>query len=90
RRLLGWVREAGFPDHSVSTSTWCFADPEMREFWGGSWADRITRSGVARDAVELGFATTDELERLAAAWRTWAASEDGIFTVVHTEVLARR
>ncbi|WP_108717824.1 MULTISPECIES: methyltransferase domain-containing protein [Miniimonas] len=90
RRLLGWVREAGFTDHSVSTSTWCFADPEMREFWGGSWADRITRSGVARDAVELGFATTDELERLAAAWRTWAASEDGIFTVVHTEVLARR
>jgi SAM-dependent methyltransferase len=91
RYLLAWAREAGFVQVDVSTSTWTFADPETRAWWGGLWADRVSHpgSGLAAQAVEYGLATTDELADLAEGWRAWSAQEDGYFAVVHAEVLAR-
>src|SRR5438552_5361150 len=37
RHLLGWVQTAGFTDAMASSSTWTFADPEGRAWWGGLW-----------------------------------------------------
>jgi SAM-dependent methyltransferase len=90
RRLPAWVRDAGFEDLTVSSSTWTFADPEGRTWWGGLWADRCADSGFAQQAVEYGLADDVELADIAAAWRAWADAPDGFFMVPHVEVLARR
>jgi SAM-dependent methyltransferase len=89
RRLLAWAHAAGFTDVTASASAWCFATPEDRSYWAGTWATRTTSSAVAERAVELGMATAEELEQCAQAWRDWAASADGWFAVLHFEVIAR-
>ncbi|MGY0385336.1 class I SAM-dependent methyltransferase [Nocardioides sp. WG-D5] len=89
RRLVSWARAASFTDIDASSSTWCFADPEDRAWWGGMWADRFTDSAVARQLVASGDATTADLARVADGWRSWAGAEDGWFSVLHGEILAR-
>jgi len=89
RRLLSWSRAAGFTDVTATSSTWCFADAEDRAWWGGLWADRVTGTDLARQAVEAGLATTEELADVAAGWRRWATDDDGWFSVLHGEVVAR-
>ena len=88
-RLLSWFRTAGFSDVEASTSTWCYATPELRSWWGGTWAERC-RSSFGPQAVELGLTTPAELEEMAGAWQEWAEADDGWFVVVHGEILAHR
>ena len=89
RFLLAWTHAAGFTDVQAGASTWCFATPEDREWWGGLWADRVTESAIATQAVEIGAATEAQLREMADAWRHWAAEPDGWFAVLHGEILAR-
>jgi ubiquinone/menaquinone biosynthesis C-methylase UbiE len=89
RHLLAWAHTAGFEDVVSSASTWCFATPKDRAWWGGLWADRVTESSLARQAVERGLATPDRLVELARGWRQWAEHPDGWFVVLHGEILAR-
>lgn len=89
RHLPGWVRAAGFRDVTVTGSTWTFADPEGRAWWGGMWADRCLESGFAQQAVDYGFTDRVELATIADAWKAWAEEPDGLFLVPHVEVLAR-
>jgi SAM-dependent methyltransferase len=89
RRLLSWARQAGFADVAATSSTWCFATPEDRAWWGGVWADRIVGSDLAVQLVRSGAATTDHLRRISDAWREWASAPDGWFSLVHGEILAR-
>jgi ubiquinone/menaquinone biosynthesis C-methylase UbiE len=88
-RLLGLAHEAGFTDVSVSSSTWTFADPEARAWWGGLWADRMRFSRIAEQAVEYGLSDRDELERIGAAFLRWVESPDAVFVTPHVEILAR-
>jgi ubiquinone/menaquinone biosynthesis C-methylase UbiE len=87
RRLLAWAHAAGFTEVVPSASTWCFATPEQREWWGGLWADRYRESSLAAQLVAQGIATPGDLDVFATAWRRWAASPDGWFVAVHGEVL---
>lgn len=89
RFLLGWAQRAGFTDVVASSSTWTYADPESRAWWGGLWADRVEQSSFASQAVEYGLSDTAELAAIAAAWRRWADQPDGWYAVLHGEVLAR-
>jgi ubiquinone/menaquinone biosynthesis C-methylase UbiE len=89
RRMLHWARAAGFEEIEVSASSWCYATAADRSWWGGLWAERVTRSNFAEQAVRLGFATRDGLDRLAAAWRRWAATDDGWFLIPHGEILCQ-
>jgi SAM-dependent methyltransferase len=89
RRLLAWAHAAGLRDLSATTSSWCFATPAEREWWGGSWAARSTESAFARQAVEYGLASPAELAEIAAAWQRWAASDDGWLGMLHGELLIR-
>jgi len=77
-------------DVEVTSSTWTFADPESRSWWGGLWADRILLSSFAEQVRHHGLAGPGELSAMADAWRRWAAHPDGFFAVLHAEVLARR
>jgi hypothetical protein len=88
RRLLSWANAAGFSAVTAGSSTWCYASPEDRAWWGGLWADRVVGSALAEQAVERGFATAEELAEVAAGWRRWAEHHDGWFSVLHGEVLA--
>jgi SAM-dependent methyltransferase len=89
RRLLSWALAAGFTDVTAGSSTWCFADAADRAWWGGLWADRVVESDLARQAVDRGFAGAEDLARLSAGWRRWAEQDDGWFSVLHGELLAR-
>ncbi len=89
RRLLAWAHAAGLRDIETSAGAWCYASPEDRSWWGELWAERVTKSSFAEQALARGLAGPADLERLAAAWRNWAAQEDGWFGVLHGEILAR-
>ncbi|OAN35231.1 class I SAM-dependent methyltransferase [Microbacterium sp. H83] len=89
RRLLAWARAAGFEDVTATASTWCYATPEERSWWGGMWADRILESALARQLVDDGSASADDLRGISDAWKRWADAGDGWFLVPHGEILAR-
>lgn len=89
RRLLAWARAAGFREVTATASTWCYATPEERDWWGGMWADRILESALARQLVDEGLATPADLRDISEAWRRWAGDGDGWFLVPHGEILAR-
>jgi SAM-dependent methyltransferase len=87
RLLLAWSHAAGAVRVEASSATWCFSTPEDRAWWGNLWADRLTSTALARQLVDEGRATTDELAAVAAAWRAWAQHPDGWFSVLHGEVV---
>ncbi|MBF5080813.1 class I SAM-dependent methyltransferase [Quadrisphaera sp. INWT6] len=98
RRLLAWARAAGLGGGgtsgagggiSSSASAWCYASPAEREWWGTSWAGRATASAFADHALASGAASAEQLDGVAAAWRRWAASEDGWIALLHGELLVR-
>jgi hypothetical protein len=90
RSLLGWAQTAGFTEIQPSSSTWTFAEPKSRQWWGELWADRMVFSSVAEQAVDYGLSSHDELQAIAAAWRNWLEQDDGFFVVVHAELIAWR
>jgi SAM-dependent methyltransferase len=89
RHLLAWAHAAGLQDVSATSSTWCFATPEAREWWGGMWAERITGSALAEQLLGERRATRDDLDEIADAWRTWAADPDGWISIPHGELVIR-
>jgi SAM-dependent methyltransferase len=86
--LRRWCLDAGFASVEASASAWCFESDEDRAWWGGLWADRVLTTSLGDRAVELGLASRDDLDAVAAAWRAWASAEGGWFAVLHGEVLA--
>ena len=87
RFLLAWAHAAGFDDVAADASVWCFATPDERAWWGGLWADRMTDSAIARQAVTEGLATETELREIAEGWRRWATHPDAWYAVLHGEIL---
>jgi ubiquinone/menaquinone biosynthesis C-methylase UbiE len=90
RHLRGWVNEAGFGVTKVSSSTWTFAEEDERVWWGELWAERVTVSSLAEQAVGYGLSTADELRAIGRSWRQWAEADNGLFILLHAEVLAWR
>jgi SAM-dependent methyltransferase len=90
RRLPSWLRAAGFESVEVTGSAVVYSTPADVLNWGDSWADRITQSSVATQAIEYGLATRDDLEAIAAAWRTWARDPDAFFMYTNVECVATK
>lgn len=89
RRLHVWARQAGLSDLRISSSTWTYATPQEREWWGGTWANRTTAASYTGMAISGGHASTADLARIARGWHTWAADPDGWFSVISGEILCR-
>src|SRR6476659_4731941 len=89
RHLLAWAHAAGLDDVTATSSTWCFATPETRAWWGGMWAERVTGTALGEQLLREGRATADDLAAVADAWRAWAADPDGWVSVHHGEIVAR-
>lgn len=88
RYLLSWVRKAGFEHAIMTSSTWTFADPETRSWWGSLWAERVSSSLLAQQALDYGLSHPDELDDIANAFLRWAAAPDSTFIIPHGEVIA--
>ena len=86
RFLAGWVESAGFESLERSTSEWTYESVEEREWWADLWADRVLYSEFARQGLEYGLTTSEELSEISDAFRAWSDSAEGIFVVVHEEV----
>ncbi|HET9877420.1 MAG TPA: methyltransferase domain-containing protein [Mycobacterium sp.] len=89
RHLLAWAHAAGFTDVTATTSTWCFATPADRAYWGGMWADRILHSDLARQLVQSGVADQVKLQVISQAWQDWTEHPDGWMALLHGEILCR-
>ena len=89
RRLLSWAHAAGFSDVESSASAWCFATAADLGWWSDTWAERLSKSGFAHQAVERGFSEPAELAQLAEGWRRWAELPGAWFAVLHGELLCR-
>jgi ubiquinone/menaquinone biosynthesis C-methylase UbiE len=90
RYLASWVTAAGFESLTVSSSNWIFRTPDERSWWGGLWADRVRHSDFARQGVEYGLTSLEELGKISEAFLQWSHSSDGFFLLVNVEVLATR
>ena len=88
RRLRSWADAVGFADVTSSASVWCFADAADLGWWTGTWAERLTASAFAEQAVDHGLSDADELAALAAGWQDWGRRPGAWFSVLHGEVLA--
>lgn len=89
RRLLSWAHAAGLSDATPTSSTWCYATPEDRTWWGGMWADRVLESAMAHQLLDDGLATAAELRSISDGWRAWAADRDGWISILHGELICR-
>lgn len=89
RRLLSWAHAAGLTGATATSSTWCYATPSEREWWGGMWADRVLASAINGELIAAGLATDAELHEISEAWRAWASAADGWFSVLHGELIYR-
>lgn len=89
RRLLSWAHAAGIGEVTATSSTWCYATPAEREWWGGMWADRILDSAIADGLRDAGLASDADLREISAAWREWAADDDGWISILHGEIVCR-
>ena len=72
----------------MTAATVVYTTPAEVLNWGDSWADRITQSSLATQAVEYGLATRDDLDAIAAAWRSWARDPDAFFMFTNVECVA--
>ena len=88
RRIPSWLARAGFGEVEVSTTVALMRDPAEVLNWGDSWAERVTASALAEQALAYGLATRADLERIAAGWRAWARDAEALFLFVHVEGLA--
>jgi len=90
RHLLSWARQVDFDRIQSAASAWCFSTPEDRAWWGGLWAERITKSAIATQAIREARSTQEELAAIAEAWRAWAATGDGWLAMIHGELICER
>jgi 2-polyprenyl-3-methyl-5-hydroxy-6-metoxy-1,4-benzoquinol methylase len=89
RRLVAWAHAAGLRKTQATASTYCFASPAERQWWGNSWAGRATSSAFAAQAEAYGLTTAAELAEVAAAWLRWRDADDGWLGMLHGELLIR-
>ncbi|KAJ5931060.1 hypothetical protein N7466_006553 [Penicillium verhagenii] len=84
-----WAGRGGFELEDVqrSAGTWLFSTPAERNYWGGSMEERARSSGFSRSAVEEGFASVEELEKIANGWKEFVEEVDGWFGLMHGEIL---
>jgi hypothetical protein len=56
RRLLDWAHAARYREVVSTATVWCYGTPQGRAWWGGLWAERITRSAQAEREQEQAVA----------------------------------
>jgi len=89
RQLRAWARAAGLTDVTATASAWSDGTAAETSWWAGVWAERVTESAFAEQAVAAGLLAPEELGEIATAWRLWGEHPDAWFGMLHGEILAR-
>ncbi|KIN05378.1 hypothetical protein OIDMADRAFT_116380 [Oidiodendron maius Zn] len=89
RYIHVWAEEAGFARAKITKSagSWCFSSDEEREYWGGSMEERGRSSGFVKMALEEGFSTQEELEKIVGGWVEFQQNQDAWFGLLHGEII---
>jgi ubiquinone/menaquinone biosynthesis C-methylase UbiE len=90
RRLRALFNAAGVAGLQMTAAVWCYATPEETTDWGESYAQRLLASPMGERPVEYGYATREDVEAMAAAFRAWAAHPDAFWAFTQVEALARK
>ena len=90
RQLRALFNAADVGDLQITASVWCYTTPAETTEWGESYAERLLTSPMGERAVEYGYASREDLEAMAAAFRAWAVHPDAFWTFVHVAALARK
>ena len=53
------------------------------------WADRLIQSSLAKNAMDGGFATKEELDEMVKAWHEWGARDDAFYALLHGQAICR-
>jgi hypothetical protein len=88
RHLPRWLRQAGFVNLRVSTSTVSYTEPAAIQPWAEAYAETMLHSNFAEKALEYGLATRSDLAGIAADWRSWCHDVDAFFCFSQAEVVA--
>jgi hypothetical protein len=67
----------------------CYSSDEDVKNWGLSTATRCSETELAKQAVEYGIATQEQLNDAAQAWRDWTEQPGAYFYYVNGCLLAR-
>jgi len=91
--LKQWFLDAGFAQDCIcygnSVVTYSSSDDSSRRAYGEAWAERSLRSSFAKQAVEYGVASPDELAMISQGWQAWAANPNSVLFYVNGEVIVR-
>ena len=90
RQLRGLFNSMGLTEVEITAAVWCYATPAETMVWGESYAERILTSTMGERAVEYGYASREDLEAMAAAFRAWAVHPDAFWVFTHVAALGRK
>jgi ubiquinone/menaquinone biosynthesis C-methylase UbiE len=90
RRLRALFNAARLGDVQVTAAVWCYTTPGDTIAWGESYAERLLTSPMGERMIEYGYASRDEVQAMAAAFRAWAVHPDAVWTFTHFAALGRK
>jgi ubiquinone/menaquinone biosynthesis C-methylase UbiE len=93
KQLKALAGKAGFKSEEIvmqDASTWCYSTPKTIETWATMWADRIAGSSLKSNALDSGFATQDDLDRLREVWLEFAKEKDAWFALLQGEIILKK
>jgi hypothetical protein len=90
RQLRALFNAAGVASLQITASLWCYATAAETMEWGESYAERLLTSPMGERAVEYGYASRQDLEAMATAFRAWAVHPDAFWAFIHVAALARK
>jgi len=90
RKLRAMMNASSVVDLRISVSQWSYAGYAETREWGEAYAERLLTSPMGSNAVERGNATQEDLQAMAAAFRSWAAHTDAFWAFIHVAALARK
>eukprot|EP01062_Namystynia_karyoxenos_P036323 TRINITY_DN26450_c0_g1_i1.p1 TRINITY_DN26450_c0_g1~~TRINITY_DN26450_c0_g1_i1.p1 ORF type:complete len:313 (+),score=61.22 TRINITY_DN26450_c0_g1_i1:71-1009(+) len=92
RRVRTWLLEAGFPSSglTVGGDVVMYADVEACAQLAETWAQRVSGTKLAEQAVAFGLASEPEVREMAQGWREWGAHKDAMLFYVDVTGVARK
>lgn len=92
RNLHVWARQAGLDPARVKVSTCSplFRAPEERAYFGGVFKAICRDSEFTSVALEKGYVTKGDVEKMVEGWQKWTDDEDALSSVIHFEILCHK
>jgi ubiquinone/menaquinone biosynthesis C-methylase UbiE len=90
RQLRALFNAAGVDEPTVTASVWCYTTPADTIAWGESYAERLLTSPMGARMIEYRYASREDVEAMAAAFRAWAAHPDAVWVFTHFAALGRK